>query len=106
MESLCPSTRFLQILRNNPEYTAFMKRWQLPVYFQLRFREIIGHLENSLAAYTSEHSASLLEASAVHRANSSAVRLISLACTFSRAIYLAHNGSYRADLQSHVLMLE
>jgi hypothetical protein len=53
IESLCPNMRYLQILRNNPDYITFMKRWQLPVYFQLRFREIVGHLENSLSAYTS-----------------------------------------------------
>ena len=49
LENLCPSQKYLQILRNNPQYIAFMKRWQLPVYYQLRFKEIISSLESVLA---------------------------------------------------------
>jgi hypothetical protein len=35
-------------MRSHPIYTAFEQRWQLPVYFQLRWKEIVGKLENSL----------------------------------------------------------
>lgn len=35
-------------MRSHPVYSAFHKRWQLPVYFQLRWKEIIGKLEDAL----------------------------------------------------------
>lgn len=53
IENLCPTVRQLQTLRAHPSYTAFMKRWQLPVYFQLRFKEIAGSLESALSAHSS-----------------------------------------------------
>lgn len=54
IESLCPNHRYLMILRNNPNYIALMKRWQLPVYFQLRFKEIVGTLETTLGVNSRE----------------------------------------------------
>ncbi|GAA5801026.1 hypothetical protein HPULCUR_006468 [Helicostylum pulchrum] len=45
LEGLCYSKRSLLYLRNHPTYNEFMKRWQLQVYFQLRFREIIKNVE-------------------------------------------------------------
>ncbi|RCI01356.1 Conserved oligomeric Golgi complex subunit 2 [Rhizopus stolonifer] len=48
LEGLCSSKRSLLCLRNHPSYTEFLKRWQLPVYFQLRFREIIKDVEHVL----------------------------------------------------------
>ncbi|KAI8882841.1 COG complex component [Backusella circina FSU 941] len=48
LESLCYSRKSLLYLRNHPIYSDFMKKWQLLVYFQLRFREIIGGVETSL----------------------------------------------------------
>lgn len=35
-------------MRSHPTYTAFERRWQLPVYFQLRWKEIVGKLEDTL----------------------------------------------------------
>lgn len=35
-------------MRGHPIYATFERRWQLPVYFQLRWKEIVGNLENSL----------------------------------------------------------
>ena len=35
-------------MRTHPTYAAFQRRWQLPVYFQLRWKEIIGSLEETL----------------------------------------------------------
>ena len=34
--------------RAHESYSIFEKRWQLPVYFQLRWKEIVGKLEESL----------------------------------------------------------
>ncbi|KAG1222159.1 hypothetical protein G6F68_020722 [Rhizopus microsporus] len=35
-------------LRHHPSYIEFMKKWQLPVYFQLKFREIVVRIEEVL----------------------------------------------------------
>ncbi|KAL7308698.1 hypothetical protein PS15m_011868 [Mucor circinelloides] len=48
LEGLCNSKRSLLFLRNHPTYAEFMKKWQLLVYFQLRFREIIKDVEHVL----------------------------------------------------------
>ncbi|KAH8915211.1 COG2-domain-containing protein [Atractiella rhizophila] len=48
IESLCPTLRHLQVLRAHPTYVAFHKRWQLPVYFQLRFKEIVVRVEGGI----------------------------------------------------------
>lgn len=40
-------------MRSSPSYTAFERRWQLPVYFQLRWKEIVSLLEQSLAGQPS-----------------------------------------------------
>lgn len=37
-------------MRNSPEYESLERRWQLPVYFQLRWKEIVSSLETALAA--------------------------------------------------------
>lgn len=50
IESFCPTLHHLQYLRNHTAYSSFEKMWQLPVYFQLRLKEIVGALEESLAA--------------------------------------------------------
>ncbi|KXS14654.1 COG complex component [Gonapodya prolifera JEL478] len=49
LESLAPSLAEVVYLRQQPYYTDLMKKWQLPVYFQLRFSHISAELENSLA---------------------------------------------------------
>jgi len=36
-------------MRAHPVYSAFEQRWQLPVYFQMRWKEIVGKLEDALA---------------------------------------------------------
>ncbi|KAI8144116.1 hypothetical protein BJV82DRAFT_644216 [Fennellomyces sp. T-0311] len=48
IEALCPSKKALLYLRSHQRYAEFMKRWQLPVYFQLRFREIVNSVEDLL----------------------------------------------------------
>lgn len=50
LETLSPSLASIYAMRNHPTYKAFEKRWQLPVYFQLRWKEIVTELEESLAA--------------------------------------------------------
>ncbi|KAI8338456.1 oligomeric golgi complex component, COG2-domain-containing protein [Chlamydoabsidia padenii] len=48
LENLFNSKKSLLYFRNHPSYAEFMKRWQLPVYFQLRFREIASAMEELL----------------------------------------------------------
>lgn len=49
LESIAPSARSVLAMRSSPSYTSFERRWQLPVYFQLRWKEIVSLLEQSLA---------------------------------------------------------
>ncbi|KAH7926725.1 COG complex component [Leucogyrophana mollusca] len=52
LELLAPSTQSIQSMRSHPVYSAFNRRWQLQVYFQLRWKDIITRLEESLAVTT------------------------------------------------------
>ncbi|KAI0935302.1 hypothetical protein AcV7_003779 [Taiwanofungus camphoratus] len=49
LEFLAPSVHSIEVMRAHPVYSAFERRWQLPVYFQLRWKEIITKLEEALA---------------------------------------------------------
>jgi conserved oligomeric Golgi complex subunit 2 len=40
--------RSVQAMRAHPVHLAFERRWQLPVYFQLRWKEIVVKLEDVL----------------------------------------------------------
>ncbi|KAK3806415.1 MAG: oligomeric golgi complex component, COG2-domain-containing protein [Benniella sp.] len=48
IEELCGSRRSLARLRSQANYQTFMRRWQLPAYFQLRFRDISQSVEDAL----------------------------------------------------------
>lgn len=48
LEVLAPSLHAVTQMRNHPVYLSFQKRWQLSVYFQLRWKEIVGNLESAL----------------------------------------------------------
>ncbi|KIJ67824.1 hypothetical protein HYDPIDRAFT_37422 [Hydnomerulius pinastri MD-312] len=52
LEFIAPSTRSVQAMRSHPVFTAFNRRWQLPIYFQLRWKEIVSKLEDILNATT------------------------------------------------------
>ena len=49
LELMAPSLQTVEAMRRDPTYTAFQGRWQLPVYFQLRWKEIVGSLEDVLS---------------------------------------------------------
>lgn len=49
-ERQCGSQASVKRLRAHPAYHSFSHKWNLPVYFQIRFREVAGSLEASLAA--------------------------------------------------------
>ncbi|XP_038168540.1 conserved oligomeric Golgi complex subunit 2 [Arvicola amphibius] len=46
-ERQCGSQASVKRLRAHPAYHSFSNKWNLPVYFQLRFREVAGSLEAS-----------------------------------------------------------
>ncbi|XP_005812226.1 conserved oligomeric Golgi complex subunit 2 [Xiphophorus maculatus] len=47
-EQQCSSQASVKRLRVHPSYTSFNNKWNLPVYFQLRYKEIAGRLENTI----------------------------------------------------------
>ncbi|PIL35979.1 hypothetical protein GSI_01639 [Ganoderma sinense ZZ0214-1] len=49
LEFLAPSVQSVQAMRTHIVFTSFERRWQLPVYFQLRWKEIVAKLEDTLA---------------------------------------------------------
>ncbi len=50
IEGLCPTLAHLTALRSHPTYSAFIKRFQLPVYFQLRLKEVVTSVERAFSA--------------------------------------------------------
>lgn len=63
-EKIAPSQRAVMALRADPIFQNFKKRWQLPVYFQMRMREIVTGLENTLNNHTNSVQVSLQNLSA------------------------------------------
>ncbi|ETS64196.1 hypothetical protein PaG_01435 [Moesziomyces aphidis] len=49
LSALAPTETSRAALHAHPGWTAFRRRWQLPVYFQMRFREVVTQLEVGLA---------------------------------------------------------
>ncbi|KAI0288526.1 oligomeric golgi complex component, COG2-domain-containing protein [Russula brevipes] len=45
LQYLAPSARATRAMTEHPTFLAFERRWQLPVYFQLRWKEIVTKLE-------------------------------------------------------------
>ena len=43
-EGVCGSKTSVQRLRSHPSFSAFMSRWSLPVYFQIRFVDLFIRL--------------------------------------------------------------
>ncbi|KAJ3803011.1 COG complex component [Lentinula aff. detonsa] len=48
LEFMAPSAQAVRTMRAHPVYSMFEKRWQLPVYFQMRWKEIVGKVEEAL----------------------------------------------------------
>ncbi|XP_005994005.1 conserved oligomeric Golgi complex subunit 2 [Latimeria chalumnae] len=48
-ERQCGSQASVKRLRSHPAYRSFNNKWSLPVYFQIRFKEIAGSLEAALS---------------------------------------------------------
>ncbi|KIK99406.1 hypothetical protein PAXRUDRAFT_822754 [Paxillus rubicundulus Ve08.2h10] len=50
LEFIAPSTESVQAMRSHLVFIMFNRRWQLPIYFQLRWKDIIGKLEDCLSS--------------------------------------------------------
>ncbi|EZA51235.1 Conserved oligomeric Golgi complex subunit [Ooceraea biroi] len=48
LETEYGTRKTLAALKNHPQYKDFLKKWNLPVYFQIRFQEIAGLVETVL----------------------------------------------------------
>ncbi|CAG9789101.1 unnamed protein product [Diatraea saccharalis] len=48
LEEWCSTKKTVKLLRNTSEFKSFQRRWNLPVYFQIRFQEIAGGFETML----------------------------------------------------------
>ncbi|PWN48134.1 COG2-domain-containing protein [Violaceomyces palustris] len=48
LADLAPSSRAFEQLVKSNSWNSFKRRWQLPVYFQMKFREVITRLEEGL----------------------------------------------------------
>ncbi|KAJ7462357.1 COG complex component [Mycena galericulata] len=72
LEFLAPSAHSVEAMRAHPVYAAFERRWQLPVYFQMRWKEIVSKVEDALSVQRAElsstkekHSFATIQAAAV-----------------------------------------
>lgn len=52
LEGYCTQQAQVEAFRGSAAYAAFMKRWNLAVYFSLRFQDIAGSLEGKLSGAT------------------------------------------------------
>jgi hypothetical protein len=48
LETFAPSAASIINIRNSPDLAKLNRQWQLPVYFQLRWKDITSTLEQSL----------------------------------------------------------
>ncbi|CAK9815058.1 Conserved oligomeric Golgi complex subunit 2 [Anthophora plagiata] len=48
LEAECTTPESLVALKENLQYKNFLKKWNLPVYFQIRFQEIVSGIETAL----------------------------------------------------------
>ncbi|XP_065918630.1 conserved oligomeric Golgi complex subunit 2-like [Dysidea avara] len=48
-ESLCATKNSIQRPRSHTSYSSFLNKWSFPIYYQIRFQEIAGHVEGILS---------------------------------------------------------
>ncbi|XP_015595629.1 conserved oligomeric Golgi complex subunit 2 isoform X2 [Cephus cinctus] len=48
LEERCSNFETLAVLKNHTQYKQFLKKWNLPVYFQIRFQEVATAVESVL----------------------------------------------------------
>jgi hypothetical protein len=65
---MAPSIESVQAMRSGPGYTSLERRWQLPVYYQLRWKEIVGGYEAAIASSTTAEGWALGQSGATWKA--------------------------------------
>ncbi|OXU29997.1 hypothetical protein TSAR_008943 [Trichomalopsis sarcophagae] len=53
LEKRCCTAENVDRLKSHPQYNRFLNKWNLPVYYQIRFQEIAGTAESILAGNVS-----------------------------------------------------
>ncbi|THH10657.1 hypothetical protein EW145_g1177 [Phellinidium pouzarii] len=104
LEYLAPSLQSVNDLRHHPSFEAFKRRWQLPVYFQLRWKDIAGRVEEALESKTVSTSTKGTErkdSGVAFQLNQSAAIWNALCKCWSAEIYLPDLGHrfWRLTLQ-------
>ncbi|KAG8680305.1 hypothetical protein FRC11_002656, partial [Ceratobasidium sp. 423] len=92
LEALAPRAS-VPALRAHPLTTTFSRRWQLPVYFQLRWKDIVGKCESVLGSGTGDKQEfATPQANAVYSA---------IKCCWSTQVYIPELGHrfWRLTLQ-------
>ncbi|KAH9063765.1 COG complex component [Lactarius deliciosus] len=62
LQYLAPSVRANRVMVTHPTFLSFERRWQLPVYFQLRWKDIVTRLEDALSVSKLEPESTLKKA--------------------------------------------
>ncbi|KAI9446785.1 COG complex component [Lactarius indigo] len=62
LQYLAPSVRATRVMLMHPTFLSFERRWQLPVYFQLRWKDIVTRLEDVLSVSKLEPESNLKKA--------------------------------------------
>ncbi|KAH9051485.1 COG complex component [Lactarius vividus] len=62
LQYLAPSARAIRVMVTHPTFLSFERRWQLPVYFQLRWKDIVTRLEDALSVSKLEPESNLKKA--------------------------------------------
>ncbi|KAG6820743.1 hypothetical protein H0H93_012389 [Arthromyces matolae] len=87
LEYLSPSVQSIRNLRAHPLYVAFQQRWQLPVYFQMRWKEIVGPLEEALSVLRIE--SNLLQADRTFSTSQANAVWLAIAACWSAEIFIS-----------------
>ena len=102
-ESLAPSDRARGALHQYSVYQTFRKRWQLPVYFQIRLRDTITRLEKGLSSSSGPHFATVIGTSAqrlpLMTATAEALTLFALPWSRGTHIMELVNRQWKLSLQ-------
>ncbi|KAI5119864.1 hypothetical protein M0805_000698 [Coniferiporia weirii] len=104
IEYLAPSLQSVGSLRRHPSFQAFERRWQLPIYFQLRWKDIVSSVVEVLESKALSAPVNGLkskDADVTFLTNQSAVVWSALCQCWSTEIYLPDLGHrfWRLTLQ-------
>ncbi|KAK6641803.1 hypothetical protein RUM44_013520 [Polyplax serrata] len=88
LEILCGSHSSIIKLREDRQYQYFIQKWNLPVYFKIRFQEIAGQLEKSLGEVKMGGPVSQLKSETAYYLKSSSVVIEQIKKCWRNDVYL------------------